>query len=529
MFRRIIKISLKARLILLTACAVVALCIALFVAWRLARTTEIFITRQTESQLNAAALELARGLRDNPNGYVAIEKAEPQMADRRRPTRLPPHIENAFANYNEPLSRLTSIALHRFPETSGGFYNASENKFYGFASTVYAGERTEIIPSNILASIQSAASEAAKSDKAVSRNIQSGDKRFFIVAYPARNEINAGDKNIDSVWAMSAVANLSGVGDLPNIVALLALTFSVIAMSVLAIKTVKDLRQDVDGIESGLTGLSFDLNKPIEKPETPELASITDAINRLAIDLRDNIALQKKLESDLRQSERLSSLGRLVAGVAHEVRNPLAAIKLKIQMAKRGGYEGEKLDATFRVVTEEVERLDNIVRRLLEIGRAPAINKKLFNLCDLIDERAKLIKDVAARAKIELIVNRPSDNFIINGDEEKLTQVLDNLIQNAIESMPDGGLLTLSCETVSNAKSGGKTARITVDDTGHGIDEEDRAKIFEPFFTKRDDGTGLGLAIAREIVAAHDGQISFEERERGTRFIFELPFEEIRT
>jgi signal transduction histidine kinase len=112
---------------------------------------------------------------------------------------------------------------------------------------------------------------------------------------------------------------------------------------------------------------------------------------------------------------------------------------------------------------------------------------------------------------------------MVEGDDERLAQVLDNLIQNALSAMPDGGRLTISGQDAAR-EDGIAVAQLTVEDTGRGIPAKDHERIFEPFFTGRETGTGLGLAIAREIVEAHGGRLNFVNREgRGALFLVELP------
>jgi signal transduction histidine kinase len=211
-------------------------------------------------------------------------------------------------------------------------------------------------------------------------------------------------------------------------------------------------------------------------------------------------------------------------------------MKLKIQMARRVKNAPDKLDDTFRVVTEEIDRLDALVRRLLELGRQPVLERKEFDLCELARHRATLLSALAARSGVEIVINVGSpvrqpgsgvsehhEKIKIEGDEDRISQVLDNVMQNALEAMPDGGTLKVTCETSSQQK-GLSFGRLVIEDTGHGITPEGRDHIFEPFYTGRDEGTGLGLAIAREIIEAHAGSITFESLSGGgTRFLIELP------
>jgi signal transduction histidine kinase len=534
--------SLRTRLALLAAFALVALLVALFVAWRLARATETFALRQAESSLHAAARDLARAVHAHPSGYQTIEEAAAQpdrpgaprdKGPHERP--LPPHVKMLFAAYTDPLSRLTAITLYRFPDAAGGFYRTLDGALVGYAFPANAGTSLNAeVPSDVAEMIRTLAKQASVAGAPASRTIQTENDRVIIVAYPAQadgtdtndvgSQANGNSSNgIAAMWTMQRLSNLTGVSDKANLAALAVLILSIIAASGLALMTVRDLRSGVSGIEQGLTGLTNDLSQQITPPRTPELARIVGAINQLAETLRVNLARQSELENDLRRSERLSALGRLVAGVAHEVRNPLAAIKLKVQMARRARNAPDKLDDTFRVVTEEIDRLDALVRRLLEFGRTQPLAQSKFDLCELVRRRAAFFNDVAERAGVKIEIRVSPDTMMVEGDRDRLAQVLDNLFQNALDAMPEGGRLAINCQ--NGAREDGVTmARLSVEDTGRGIPPEDHERIFEPFFTARETGTGLGLAITREIVEAHGGRINFVSREGGGAFFqIELP------
>jgi signal transduction histidine kinase len=528
MLKTIRKVSLRTRLALLAAFAIVALVVALFVAWRLARATETFALRQADASVHAAARELARELQAHPDGYQTIEQALPAPPDRlrekgprapdERARRVPPHVENLFAAFSDPLTRLTAITLHRFPNVAGGFYSPADGVLVGFAFPQDAAARASgNAPSDLVDMIRALASQTAATGAPASRTSQIGSDRILLVAYPAQAD------GLAVAWAMQRLSHLSGVSDWPNIAALVALALSILAVSGIALITVRDLRSGVTGIEAGLAGLTSDLSRQLSSPDTAELARIAAAINELAATLRANIARQAELEQELAHRERLSALGRVVAGVAHEVRNPLAAIKLKVQLARRSSYAPEKLAETFNVVTAEIERLDTLVRRLLELGGQQRLELGAVDLCELVSRRAAFLTDLATRAGVEIATSAPPESVVVQGDGNRLAQVVDNIIQNALDAMPDGGQLTITCDTFQ-AQSGTASARLSFEDTGHGIPQADHEHIFEPFHTGRNTGTGLGLAIARAIVEEHGGRLGFVSREgSGASFVIELP------
>jgi signal transduction histidine kinase len=542
MVNTIRKVSLRTRLVMLAAFAIVALVVALFVAWRLARATESFALRQADSSIHAAARDLAREFQDYPDGYQTLDQAKaadgpPRPSakdDDRRARPAPPHVATLFAAYADPLTRLTAITLHRFPEVAGGFYRPAGDTLVASAfSGDSAASANEQPSADVVTVIRKLASQAVATGRPASQTIQAGSDRILVVAYPTQSDdrelpaaTNArganGANDIAAAWAVQRLSHLAGASDRANLAALVALALSILAVSGLALITVRDLRSGVAGIEAGLVELKDDLNGRIPTPRTTELARIASAVNELANTLRANLARQAELEQELRRSERLSALGRVVAGVAHEVRNPLAAIKLKIQLARRADYAPDKLDSTFRVVGEEIDRLDSLVRRLLELGRNQTIERGAVDLCKLVRLRAALFSDLAGRSGVEIVIDAANEEIIIEGDGNRLAQVLDNLMQNALDAMPDGGHLTIACRTVTNGPS--PVALLSFEDTGHGIRPADQEHIFEPFHTGRDAGTGLGLAIARAIIDEHGGRISFvSDADSGASFLIELP------
>jgi signal transduction histidine kinase len=528
MLKIIRTMSLRTRLALLAAFAIVALAVALFVAWRLARATETFALRQADASVHAAARDLARELQLNPGGYQNLDQATPappEGPDERRPRGadhpsrpVPPHIEKIFAAYSDPFARLTATTLHRFPDVEGGFCRSSNGVIFGYATPRDpAANFDRNVSPDLVATIRALATQAAATGTPASRTSQIAGDRILMVAYPAQTE------GIAAAWAMQRLSHLSGVSDWPNLAALVVLGLSIIAVSSLALITVRDLHYGVAGIETGLAGLTNDLSRQLAQPDTEELARIAAAINGLAVTLRGNLARQAALEQELRHSERLSALGRVVAGVAHEVRNPLAAIKLKAQLAGRSTYAPEKLAETFKVITAEIDRLDSLVHRLLELGGQRTLRLVDLDLVALVNRRAAFFTDLAARSKVNIGIESHSEKLVVQADGDRLGQVVDNLIQNAIEAMPDGGQLTISCD-VFKGDDNAPTVRVSFNDTGHGITDADREHIFEPFHTGRDTGTGLGLAIARAIVEEHGGRLSFSSHAgNGTSFVVELP------
>lgn len=227
---------------------------------------------------------------------------------------------------------------------------------------------------------------------------------------------------------------------------------------------------------------------------------------------------REALLEELRRSERLASLGKLLAGVAHEVRNPLAAIRSTAQLAERG----VSLDAeSARDLIDEVDRLDALVSRLLQFSRTHQDTLRPGSLNDVVADAARLVRSTAEEqgVQIELDLDESMPQALISAPA--LLQVLRNLLSNALQVMPAGGRLVLT--TRHDAAASQVVLRVA--DTGPGISKEVANEIFEPFFTTRPMGTGLGLSIAREIVLAHRGSLNAENSRdtRGAVFTLRLP------
>jgi signal transduction histidine kinase len=219
---------------------------------------------------------------------------------------------------------------------------------------------------------------------------------------------------------------------------------------------------------------------------------------------------QQRLRDELRHAEHLAGLGRLLAGVAHEVRNPLAAIRSTVQLWQRmpdTARTPESLDA----VVQSVDRLAAIVSRLLLFSRMDNAERQPVALNSLILETFDLVKAQAAECGIHLKSHLNEKLPAISGSPNALRQVLLNLVTNATQAMPKGG--TLTCTTATSADAG--KVEFLISDTGPGVSKEDQGHLFEPFFTTRPDGTGLGLAICREIVMSHGGTIEYVSKYSG--------------
>ena len=232
-----------------------------------------------------------------------------------------------------------------------------------------------------------------------------------------------------------------------------------------------------------------------------------------------NRKLQESFEQ-LRRADRLSALGELAAGLAHEIRNPLGAFEGALRIAFRPGLPDETREEFRDLAFGEVERLKDLVSNFLEFARPPALRASPTSPWQLLHSVEHLVSENALTARVTVHTEAPSDLPDIMIDSQQIKQVLLNLALNAIHAMPGGGGLVLRASHDHGAML------FEVVDQGVGIPEENLGKIFDPFFTTKFDGTGLGLSVAYRIVMQHGGQIQARRNlERGMTFSIELPFD----
>jgi two-component system sensor histidine kinase PilS (NtrC family) len=226
----------------------------------------------------------------------------------------------------------------------------------------------------------------------------------------------------------------------------------------------------------------------------------------------------KEMEEQIKFADRMVSIGQMAAGIAHEIRNPLASLMGSIQVLKEEMDPSQGDLNLMNIVIRESERLNKLVSDFLLFAHPPRNEFAPVLLNTLIDETLQVLEN-SPQFNGHIVISRVfSDKAGILGDANQLKQVLWNLFLNAVQEMEDGGHLRIGL------KHEEKSVKLTVSDTGTGIDRQRIGKIFEPFFTTKESGTGLGLAIVHRIIESHGGTIQVEsECGRGTSFILTFP------
>ena len=245
----------------------------------------------------------------------------------------------------------------------------------------------------------------------------------------------------------------------------------------------------------------------------------------------NDMTVLKKMEEQIRRTDRLSSLGTLSAGMAHEIKNPLVTIKTFTQLLPQQHNDPDFQNTFFDLVGQEVQRIDTIVNRLLNFARPARASLRRIALHEVIENSLRLTEQQMVQQNISLDRKLDAPRSIIRGDAEQLNQTFVNFFLNAIQAMGEDGTLTVQTSIIESKKSiplvreaQAACIQVEIQDTGCGISQEEVGRIFDPFFTTKSTGVGLGLSVSHGIIQEHEGTVDVEsEQGKGTVFHLQFP------
>lgn len=287
-----------------------------------------------------------------------------------------------------------------------------------------------------------------------------------------------------------------------------------------------------------------DLSEPLDLKQRDEVGELAREMNQMcerlgAAQARLQEETQRRLDTSeqLRHADRLTTVGKLASGVAHELGTPLNVVSGRAKMIVRGQVQGAELTESAQAIVDQAERMTNIIKQLLGFARRRQPQHRRESLRGVVDRTLALLAPMAQKSNVECKVVHAEPEAMAEIDVSLIEQALTNLIVNAIQAMPKGGLLTIrSSEEVVSPPAGvsepaGTYAVVHVEDTGMGMNSEQLRHAFEPFFTTKDvgSGTGLGLSVAHGIVRDHDGWITASSAvDKGSRFSIYLPLRQVK-
>lgn len=433
-----------------------------------------------------------------------------------------PNIESEKSELwggEELLRSVVQSALMKAEGVEGGFYRLQDQTFLGYAYPTYHGSETKNeIPTTERPAIQQLINRSIQEGRVQAEQVVDGPDILLFRADPL---LGAGQP-VGAIWLLHRLRGIHNVDRQLYGIGWLGLLGMVSVVAVSAWMITRRLDQGVSELESGLRRMEAQLDVPLPEINIQELDRIGTKINRLAHIIQEQHGYQSTLQGQLHETERLAILGRLVAGVAHEIRNPLASIRLKLQLTRRNVSLTESLRKAFDVIEEETTRLDRLVVRLLSLGK-PAENAKVpTDLFRFLSARVDSWQALTATQHVTIgLLQNPMPMGSISIDQDRLGQILDNLLSNAIDALaPGGGSITIELPDRNISQM-----TIAVSDTGPGVPPDIISKLFEPFYTTKAQGTGLGLFLSAEMARAMGGSLHYiQSSEGGARFELHLPW-----
>jgi signal transduction histidine kinase len=474
-FRR--RLELQLLLILVAAVSVAALSALLI--WDSIQNAENAVIADMSRQLSAALGELGHQYSDRVN------------LDSTWPT-LPASTQDVS------LRAVSQAVLRSYPGVEGGYYVGSQFLGYSFPTHDNPAAKTDV-PSAERSVIQEVANQAVSNGKA-QQLLRGGNELVLILAttVPQQGVVT---------WAMQRRSRQpAGAGRTVLLVGLvIAALLSVAGTLQMGIA----LRRGVARIQDGLASMEKDFAYRLPAG-IDELGEISRSINRMAL-------VRGRLEDELRREDRLRAIGRMVAGIAHEIRNPLNGIRLSMQLLdqrlKRGAIHSNDL----ALVIEEVDRMEALLSDLLAFRETKKVVLNSQELLPVIERCVQLVQPGNGGLKKHIVVEVQRHDLRACFDSQRLTQALLNLLLNAVEAAGDQGTVRV---TVLSRHG---TIAVEVHDSGPGLSPEQQQHLFEAFYTTKPTGTGLGLAVSRELAEEMGGSLKYKNEQPGATFVLELP------
>jgi PAS domain S-box-containing protein len=283
-------------------------------------------------------------------------------------------------------------------------------------------------------------------------------------------------------------------------------------------KPITDFFKEKKVVERGETGYTTQSGKRIWLGLTLSPLKDTEGSIIGQILIFTDLTHLKAIESQIELRYRLSSLGEMSAGIAHELRNPMAVIAGYTKLLLKKADDSVK--PTVDAISREISVMDRIISDFLSFAKPAELNFTDINLRELIENCVTSAGSERTDIAVKLAIRELP---VLKGDEVLFRQAFTNLIRNSLDAMPQGGVLTINASHQTNHER--DFVNVLMSDTGHGISEDIRDKVFLPFFTTKEKGTGLGLAIVHKIFVSHGGNISIDTCDKGTTFRIRLPLD----
>jgi signal transduction histidine kinase len=482
--------SLQARLLvllLLLVAAAVAAGVLMFGLFRQSATARV---GQADAEIGRACDAIGEAYRFYSSGWLGRDTA---LQDE---------------SFRGGLTTVLQAALRRRAGVEGGIWHRGSGSLaYAYPTYEGSGPKTDL-PQAELPRIREINAIAVTEEHPVSNRYPTPSQTLVITACPL-----AGPIPELSAWTMTRVTTFAGRAYEQLMAGLAILLATVLAAAAVLIQLTLSWSRHVSGIQTALATRELAELPPIPTTGERELDQIVTALNDAGRRLGESRLRAQELARQVATAERLAAIGRIAAGVAHEIRNPIAGMRLKAENALAAG--SERYRDALSVILSQIERLDRLLGRLLNITEPERPRVEKVDMASFLNRCIGSVRELGQARGIRFESHAHVETALV--DPELLLRAVNNLLLNAIQAAPEGSRIQLAA-----AKKNGQLA-FSVHDEGTGPPPHIRDHLFEPFVTGRADGTGLGLSIVREVAESHGGTVSCKSCASGTTFEIILP------
>ena len=523
--------SLRSRILLLAVLTFLFLAGAAFSFFAFLRSSHSATLSAAEGHLVTVASGLARSYGERPGNIPSLISIKfqpapsppPPKPDAMAPPSGPPPPPRP-SKQSDSLSALTARALRQETGIEGGFFAARSGTLTGYAFPTHEGPGpNKEMPQRERPTIEKLAREAVATSSTKTSRFEGPHDAVLFVAVPVREAPAGFSTEISgAVWLMERMPGITSGRNRQLLWGSLGFGGAALITALLTFFVTGEVRKGVNEVLARLRALEggiFAERLPVAaRSHLEEFDRVLLGIDALAASLQEKIQNERRLEAEMRHKERLSALGQFAAGIAHELRNPLATIRLRTQMSERNS-DPSAVIRNGKVILEEIARLDTIIDRLLYFARPIHLDLVPVSLDELASTTAETWRERQGIGGVTISCETGSGAVIVC-DRNKILQVVDNLMENAVQSASRRDSGAVSIATTQDKGF----AQIEVRDNGSGLDSEALSHALDPFFTTKESGTGLGLSISFEIVQAHDGELHLSNhRDGGAVALIRLP------
>lgn len=485
-----VKVSLRTSLVGLWL-LIVIICLAL--AFLMTGLFQLGVSAQIKS-VQTEVLRASRAMQQRFEVYLA--------------TYNPPHKDFSEDQKRRELGLIVQLALADYKGVEGGFWS-ERGGFVAYAYPTYEGEvPKKDVPQAEEGRIAKVAADALQNRNPQERRFDGQTESLILCARPV-----GGSEQMLAAWTM-ARAHVSAGAAYQRLTVGFAILFTfALASGIWLLWFLQRWSRRIALLEKSIAAAPAEELPPLPETGQVELDRIIIALNRLNSKLKKSREESYELSRSLAKADRVAVLGRMAAEVAHEIRNPIAAMRLRAENALAKSNEHHR--AALEFILPEILRLDDLLERLLTVARLDELKFGSVHLRSWLAQRIEALRERAEQGSVSLTGEAPDVEWRF--DARRMARALDNLILNSLQHTPPAGWVKVTID------AHGSVCHMIVEDSGPGIPPEQRETIFEPLYTTRSEGGGLGLGIAREIVEAHGGTLRCVDSPVGARFEIELP------